>query len=555
MTLRARAFERALAGRVREELRVSPNLWEEHRRQRRRWRDRTLPGWASNLWAAGLLSYLLWSGLRESPGLELGLAVLAIWSLASVSGHGGRLVETLFHPAEVRVLYLLPLSDRQVFAVQGRKYFWRSLVFALWHLPAGLVLCGLGGTGGLTALALALVAVVHGLLVPAMAVHFAAWWPGGWHRHLGKFIWLAPLLLFGWRHVEEHLPAILRSCYWLAPFGWLNFAFYEGLMRGDGWALTLLLPVAFALWTVPVSWARLRIAYRLDEPQAEEERTAEAAAAASGSADALRPGAGPTEVLDHVRSGAFLRGMEWGRLGFMERVVGRWLTPRERVVAEFMLGGEPNWGTQWRRAAVMTGFALGVILLLGGYGSWIVFLAAYVVVAFATPLLGGAWAGFNACPTGAVFAPMYAIFPLGYREIARVLMKANLLRCVAAAPLLALVGAVAGYRLNGLWWAGMVIALKGLAVLLTAQPAIAALRFGAGTNDTQNLRLVWVLVLTPAILGLMGLGAGVFLAPDGRWTAASLAGFAMVSAGLLALYGVAWRRGWFDLLRTKAEEL
>jgi hypothetical protein len=541
MSLRSRRFEQALRRRVQQEVRASPALAREYRRERRRfWRDGHLPSW---VFRPLLCLYLigLWCMLLFQPGqFELGLAVLALWCLGTVGTQASRLWATLYRPADLNVLVNLPLSDAAIFARQRREFLRCSLGTVLQFIPAGgaLLVARPEGWAGLGSV---LLPPFQAVLALSVAVHVAAFWP-----RLGRFLWLAlpasvMAAIFATK-LGASLDPLVLAAWWLPPFGWVNHAYENGLLQGDAWALTLLLPAVLALWALPLAWQRLRANYALGEPTepAGDEAGEELLA---GGKPTTRP-VGRTELEDRLRAREFLRPLDWSRCGWIERLAVRCLTPRERLVAEFMAGDWPGWTRAWVRAVWVFPLSLALVVLFGRANGAGIFFAFLVLGGLGAPFLGGDWRGFQACCIGNHFAPACAGVPLGFSEIARVLLKVNTLRWLAAAPLLLALGAAAGWRVLGDWLTGLDFALRGAALCLVMQPVVVSFRFTGGERGIRwrniLILLVFLLVLVP------GCFLTVFFPDSLAWAALWLVVNAAGATAIMWLYKVAWGRGWLD---------
>jgi hypothetical protein len=242
-------------------------------------------------------------------------------------------------------------------------------------------------------------------------------------------------------------------------------------------------------------------------------------------------------------------------LGRIERwVYRRCWTPREREVAELFLGETREWTGAFGRMVWAFPVAVVAVLGLGAYGPTAVFLAILFTVSVGVPLFGGRWRGFDMRPTGGMFSPVHAVYPIGFGEMARVILKANLMRVLLGAPWVMALAALGSWRLTGDAGLGSGYALKATAVYLAAMPVILVLRCSAATNDTQRPRF-W-LILAVSLLTLVSLAAGfaVFVAAQTFHVGVALVVGACANALILMVYGWAWNRGRFDLLTTQAED-
>ena len=553
LKLRWPEFERRIRRRVRREIAADVRLKAEYRRQRRRRLREKLPEWVSHVFLAGMFATGWFAAPLGEGGLDAGLAVLALWGLIGISLQSNRLAGTLYLSPHLAALFQMPLTDAEIFDIQGRRFIRGTASVLAMHVPAGIFL-GIYVDRGLAVGATCLVFVLaHALLFTALAVHAETLWPHGWHRHFGKLWWLLLAVLFGWKPLTGTIAPWATAGYWIPGFGWLNAVLKRGLIEGDAWAWTLLFPVAIAWWTLPWSWRRLRARYQLAEPEWEGESAAEELP--PGPVEGLvvtraETSAGPTELLDAVRTGGWRQAPDWRWLGWFDRMVGNWMTPRERLVAEFMTGGLPGWTPSSRNMAMATVLALVAVAILGRFGQGPLMFGGYLLFIVTTPVLGGEWRGFALGLTGTMGTPLYALHPVGFGEVVRVMLKVNVPRCLLAAPLVVTYGGLGGWFAGAGATAGVVLALKVLGLVLALQPTVVAFRFSNGTFDTRQLRWYWLVLLLLPVLAMVGAGFGVVLAEN--WSQAVLSYVATVaaSAGELALYARLWGRGRFDLLGT-----
>ena len=117
----------------------------------------------------------------------------------------------------------------------------------------------------------------------------------------------------------------------------------------------------------------------------------------------------------------------------------------------------------------------------------------------AAPILGGLWTGFSGPMTSGFVLPAYSVFPLGYAEITRVMLKANLVRAVTWAPLAIVYAVTLAHRQGSPFEYGALIGLDVVLILIALQPITIMGHFSAGTNDTDPLAEHTVLQHGPSI--------------------------------------------------------
>jgi hypothetical protein len=210
-----------------------------------------------------------------------------------------------------------------------------------------------------------------------------------------------------------------------------------------------------------------------------------------------------SEWAEFVNSGEWLQPWNWKQMPWMERAVGWWLTPEERVTLRFMTGGKtPQWSNGWKNAVMA--LAAGVLLVAVLPGEWTVLggIVLLVSVGLGLPLGGGRWIATDRGWVSGKLSPLYSAYALGYGRAGRVMAKVGLVRTVAFLPLLAVLAVVAAKLQNAGVGQGLWQATRVLAVWLSWLPLTLAGKFSKGTNDSTNLRASLVLVV-PLVIVMM----------------------------------------------------
>jgi hypothetical protein len=546
VNLRDRTWEKSFRRRVRQTLRAAPALWKEYRRSRPRWWRRSVPShWLAVLAFAGLSAGAVARLSAEQNHPEATLAVLAFWFVGTAGAGVPWILGKLYDPITVTALYHLPLPDEDIFRARWRAAWRAALAWAPVYSGVGLVLAGAFGTAWSAQLVWLLLPAVQFLLAMVLALHLAAWAPQFRRWCLAGYVG-ALALLFGSPAAAAWLEPLVTSAPWIPPFGWLNHCVARVLLHGDWLALALLLPIAALVAGATFSWQRLRASYHLAEPDCApgaDETSAHRPALGSGEpAELVRSltGRGPAETIVEA--------------GWVERLVFRWWTPRERVVAGFWTAPQPGWSRSFRRLAWTFLPALAALLLFAEVHGFIVVLGIVLPLLTGAPLLGGAWRGLSSRPAGGRFSPMYALYPIGFWEAFRVMLKANCLRLGLAVPFALALAAAAAWRLTGSVEPGLVAGLKAIALWLGLQPVVTTFRLAEATNDTERLRLGHIFLLVPLLPVLLGGGFGLFLSETPgavvtSWTCATGASLVLTVA-----YARGWARGRFDLLSARGAD-
>lgn len=204
-------------------------------------------------------------------------------------------------------------------------------------------------SASLVLVALGLAPLVRLIATAAVALSVITFvMPGGKQALLGLLKWSDPGLRY------------------LSPTGWAGLA-----LQGDGngfAALGWLIPVAAVMGTVLWSLRRMEDRFQFREPFLE----ALGAQHGGGDDDEEHPGtADPrsdaTAVRDQVLAGDFLRDERQARRMWVDALILRFFTPRQRLLARWMHSSPLTYGFSWRigAASLLIGF------LLGWFGRWI----------------------------------------------------------------------------------------------------------------------------------------------------------------------------------------
>jgi hypothetical protein len=547
--LSSRALESRLRAAHRRELERSPDLLREFKRNRRT-RSSALGRGARHLLLPLFWAFVFYGVIQRHEDVRWAAGIVALWAAGTALKWGHEWFQQFYASDNLIVLNLLPLNDRQIFQFQLRRYL-TGATWIAWELLLGYaVLCVVNGGGGPPIVAFLAAAAVQAALVLALALHAASYLhmlPLGTVAGLFRLTAIV-LLILGVQKVEITKTLVAATEYFL-PTGWTNYVL---LQSSRDWSiLALALPIAAIIYLARYSFDRLRSFYSLEgfeilpgPPNSmteEEELTA-----------ASFHRAGPTEIEDRVRARYFLEGVDWNLSGALEKFVARFLSPRERVVTEFLVAHDPGWTRSLKWSFWIWLVACVVVLGFGQYGGTIVFFAAYVLGAASLPIFGGEWKAMRQTATGGVFVPGYSLYPVAFNEIARILLKVNLVRICAASPFVISFAALAAYKLQHSPAVGAIIGLKLLCVLLSVQPLFVLVPISSTTNATSRMTPIWFLVFLPVLLIMIGLIVAVFITGTILGVLAACSLLLLLAALLFAVYRRAYRKGRFDLLSERA---
>lgn len=537
-------FRRSLQKRIRQRIR------KEQRRRTKVWRSilrfaKRLRQFGAGCFLIVILTLVAARFLTVADKTEVVLVFATLFTVLAVMGRTRGLQSEFRYSDEVLRSSLLPVSDSYVF----RRIWRRSLLssgftlYLLFALYASLA-C-FGQFDRVVWLQIAAAAIAQWLAVLSLSTCCLAYWPS---RRVDlrlslPFVVLLAAFLFSADFVAANVQSVAAWILLAIPTGWPAGAFHSviadspiptwGFVMG---AVALLLPLPFAYRRLKRSYCVREFEFhgvygtgavldwhaakRSPQPTGQPTPSRARPSSSGSSRGPKRPPRPfvprPTERDWTVRSVLDLMwtGLPWQQSGWIERVVARCLTPRERSIAEILTGGSwscpLHWTRSWRRSAVLLFISLVAILALplSQDWTWIVFLLIGGCALAGAPVFGGDWPRLP-LETSDV-SNTYRILPISYRETSRVILTVNGLRCLAWLPLAVLGGAFGAWK-NGMspYW-GAILAVKLTYVVVVLQTIPIVLRFDQGTRHPWRPKQE-AIALAAALLILAIMIAGLFL--------------------------------------------
>lgn len=548
----SRDLEKRIRALHREELRKSSDEIRREFKRNRKTENSALARASRNLFMPTFWAAIFLAMVHRRQDLDWAAGVIALWGIGTALKWGHQWFQQFYASEDLVLLNLLPLNDRHIFQFQLRRYFGGARWIA-WELLLGyLALAFLRGEAGPPIYTLALAALAQTMLVLALALHAASF------LHMlplatlaGLFRMTAVALLILGLQDASFTSSLVHATEWFLPTGWINYVLLQSAR--DGSVLLLAIPIAAIVYLARYSFDRLRSFYTLEgfeiipgPPHAPAQDQDEITGATFGQR------AGPTEIEDRIHARYFLEGVNWNLSGSVEKIVARFLNPRERVLTEFLVAQDPGWTRSLKWSLWIWLVVCLVVLAFGQFGGTLVFFAAYVLGAASLPLFGGEWRGMRQTAAGGVYVPGYSIYPIAFNEIALIFLKVNLVRICAAGPFIISFAALAAYKLNHPALGGAIIGAKVLGALLAVQPLFVLLPISTTTNDTSRMRGVWFFVFGPILILMIAAVIGAFLSATVAGVAASYGLLALLSGLLFVIYRRAYRMGKFDLLSQRS---
>jgi hypothetical protein len=552
MNLIARDFERNYRALEREELKRSPQYRQEFRRNKNN--GARFSSLARRSALPLFWSYLFLRLISNHHTIEMPLAVISFWAAGTALTWGRRWFQQFYASEDLAVLNLLPLNDRQIFNFQVRRYF-RSSLWIWWEMFLAYgVFAFLVGSDALPFYQLLLAAIVQSILVFALAIHAASRltsFPLG--TLAGLFRLTAFLLLVFGMQEFDFSRLLVQGSEWLLPTGWVNYMLLNG--PSDPIVYALIVPLGAIVYLARYSFRLLQHFYSLEGLEIVAAPAAHLSQAPQSEDDeeltdrSFNRRAGPTEIQDHIQARSFLEGVNWETAGSLERFIARRLKPRERVITEFLVAQNPGWTRTLQWSFWIWLVTCVMVIALGQFGGTMVFFAAYILATASLPLFGGEWRGIRQNASGGVALAGYALYPISFNSIAKVLLKVNLIRIAAACPFIISFGALAAYELDSPPVLGAIVAFKLLLILACAQPLFILFPISATTSDTAGVRAFWWLIIfAPLMLLMLGAVIAIFISRTALGVLASYVVLLLFAVLAFVLYRRNYRRGKFDLL-------
>lgn len=564
---------RRLRQRVRATVRANPQL----RRERRRLKTRA----TQNLTFHHLrfvVPLLVVGGVLSVGQAEQALPAMAWWTLAITFMRAGQFAQEFRTSPALWLFYHWPVTNAEVFDHQAHLALRRNVWLACDWLGFGIVAAV--QHGGPSAWAGAVVfAVAQAVASGTFAAVLARTMPRVPFALIGSVmavsLWIGGQLVKNSVGMSGATASVLRAVMGATPGGWLAWAQKEALAGAvGGWVIAVAITIAALVW-LRIAGGAIRRCFTLeslfgygnddapgspaipaqadtqgDMPETVAHDTAElprlsADAASAQHAAQMRSA---RERLDEALCAP--QGAALSNRGWLEACVVRCLTPRHRVVIDFLHPHGATWTRTWLLAfAFVAGAAL---LRIAGVTaeivSWLPFAALAV---YALPAFGSGWLGLAPVRTAGGQIGIHAFVPVGYFEVVGAVLFANLVRALFGFPLLVL-AAKYGFASMPLPAAdALSYGWRMLVVLIAIMPVGVVLAISKTTNDSSSRWWLGGAMLAVIIFGLIGgvaIGMVLFVAKSGLVVAGCVTTLLVVGYGATALYGWLWGRGTFDLV-------
>ncbi|HYE32033.1 MAG TPA: hypothetical protein VEH27_11430 [Methylomirabilota bacterium] len=427
------------------------------------------------------------------------MVLVTIWSTLAVFWIVPAIFERVYRSPIVSTLYHLPVPDEMIF-----EHRFRALVLNAggWLLADLAVIMGslhiFQGweiSAGAIAVTVAVVSL-QAAVVMACATLAARHAPSLPYRLI---VWLVVMgvILPVWigsksavNTIGGSLQTIAGWPFWALPTGWLTRTHTEAM--GEFW-LSALLPIPAVICLMigaRLAYRDLKSSYTLteemlphpgsignplrnDEEGLQEERTR----------------AGITEIEDRIFSREFLTPSAVRPEGIIEQTALGALNPKERELVAVFNGQEPRWTRQWKRRAILLAF-LGSLAVAGQNKALalVFYLVCGVSLLAVIPLGNPLPTAFQMLFLSGTNIPLYAGFPVSFKQLASIILRISTIRWAAALPLVLAFCAACGVIGGSGVTAGVMAGLKAGWLLLVIQPLLVVMFFSSGSNDSSQFR-------------------------------------------------------------------
>ena len=560
MKLHSPAFEKRLRRTVKATIRRSPELRREVRRTNRAQHYSARP--LFRLGISGLAAWLTWIIASKTGHPNTALVFIGIWLFAWIPIHVQSLAHQLYASPDLAALSLLPVEGTMVFRRQLQKFL-RGAIWLLVDASAMLVASALFAQipflQWIAIIPIVVLAWLTALALVGLAMAYLPWLPYPLITTactLAAFVlfvahsFVGPALLVG-------LDAAAGTLRLILPTAW-PASLFQLLQPNSTWhELLFLIPSVALIFTLRQTLARVAANYEFSEPLQDEapDIFPDKGGVISTSDPDSPQRVGLTTIEGFIQTREFLAAPSWPKHGWLEARLWQWLSSRERKLAEFAFPQSIEISKAWKKVfqhlaiGLAVGFALGWVSPALSF--WVMcgamlFPAFRVLACFYT--------------NGRAFSPMfcsgvniqlYAVYPIGYRDLSRVLFKYSLVQLPLLMGFLIVCGLVVAYLARWQFPMGAVLGFKAAFLLAAMRFIFVALAFSSGTNDSTRLRfrtfvLIGVILVVGAVflgLGIAGLFVPQPIVATGLWLGAIL------NAWLLwRIYGLFYDANRFDLM-------
>jgi hypothetical protein len=331
------------------------------------------------------------------------------------------------------------------------------------------------------------------------------------------------------------------------------------LTRGSWWPPILgLVPVVYVILSYQNCELLVGRRFTYQEPSVAPESPEQVPETlAQAGAQTGRP-IGVTAITEGILSRDCLALPRWDG-DWAQRILWRWLTPREQVLANVVfpqpLAIARPWGRIVRHLFIATVVWQVTRLLVPSMENMVLIFAMLVPV---LEVLNQSWpagSAFRTIRTFGIRISLLAPYPIAFNEIANLLLKCTIIQLPAVTAIVACLSLTYAESHGLPWVNGLTMGLRITLILMALRLALLVLNFGSMSNDTSRSwqRTLVALAVCIMEIGLfVGLAAGALLIP--AESLAWLSGLILLGTqyAFLRYYGWLWNRGTIDLMSLDA---
>jgi len=553
-----------LRDQARSRARQSSRLWKEYKRRRRaRPGGRfTLPPWLARLfWLLILVLGISWIVARV--GTDSLLVMLALYCSGTALLRASSLRNRLYRSSELLLALHYPVGNREFFRWQLRSWLISCLpVFLLSATSYVCVAVYAGARTDLFAWAL-LGGLGQTVMVITLSLSQVLWLRRIWTKPaLALYAMILCIFFF-----PKELASLGGKAFAFLPATWVNLWFASSEIGTPG-AILMLVSVgslaALDAWMVgslengyPRTDLTLMLQHVSREQAENDEPTSTATnenlatfsrdyAVAHGRSASLQNRA---VVVEQLAPSNF----EWKAGHWTTRIAGRWLTPRQRLIAEFLSANAVDaWKGRAKLAVQLTAVGVFLCVIPLAVPLWLSLCVFIMAGVMGAPLSGDTWPGLT--PRWFGFARMQPLagYPIGYVEASLSMMKVNVVRLLGFTPVALTAGLLIGWRYLAQPTTGLLISAQIVLMSLAVQPYGMVFLHSSGTNDTTRLNWTSVLFACAVIANaVMFIPAAILFFAFNRSLVSWIMGppvLALLSLSMWRFYGFLYSRHQVDLI-------
>ena len=540
MSIRWPQLEREVQHKVKDKLRAAPDLLKKYKKLRRYSRHSLSgAGVARVFYLLLIVSFLL--NIADKCGSQAFCSTLAIWALPFVLIRASNWFSFLYDSTTLNVLSLLPIKIEAVFMMQTRQFFIRSLWSFIDFTIVFLMLLLYRDTISSTWYFGLWTAILQWGIIVSLGLVFSLYFPQ-WITGKLIFILFAFALAITFGEYHSYPMETFRIFGWILPTAWPCQILLFFSTPGQ-WSSALLLSIPifgifYAGWIAFKRWHYLycTVPENSNEPYDETPQEFDD--------QKIFPRTGVTELHEIIQT-EMLKKIPWEKLGFIEKFHGKWFTPREKDVAEFLLASAPFWTKNFKVPL----FILLLSLLCGFLPApWN--LSASIIlglIGFLTllPVFGGSWPGLLMSVNYGVLTPFYSWYPIRFQEVAIVLWKSNTIKHLIGLPVTIFYGLMIAWIYQLPIADGCLIAAKGWLLAFFSQPLSIVGQLSQSTNDSSRIGIGLLFVFV--IISELALAISIFFIARPSILLLMYSIYFLIALGSLKLYSALYNHCYFDL--------